>query len=104
MHVPLLFITETDAGAFARKFAEQPHDEDQVMHTFRELILGAFLASNRLSVRSEWPVAGKTPDWCILDGEDLSCIIELVNFHNARPLGGHLLDALPWQNAVIVIV
>ncbi|MGA2705747.1 MAG: hypothetical protein ABSH35_32275 [Isosphaeraceae bacterium] len=78
------FITEADTGAFARKFAEQPHDQDQVMHTFRELILGAFLASNGLSVRSERPVAGKTPDWCILDGEDLRCIIELVNFHTAK--------------------
>lgn len=78
------FITEADAKAFARKFAEQPHDQDQVMHTFRELILGAFLASNGLSVRSEQPVAGKTPDWCILDGEKLRCIIELVNFHPAK--------------------
>jgi len=78
------FTTEADARTFARKFAQQPHDQDQVMHTFRELILGAFLASNGLSVRSEWLVAGKTPDWCILDGEDLRCIIELVNFHTAK--------------------
>lgn len=29
-------------------------------------------------------MAGKSPDWSILNGEDLRCIIELVNFHNAR--------------------
>jgi hypothetical protein len=78
------FITEADAKAFVRKFAEQPHDQDQVMHTFRELILGAFLGSNGLAVRSERPVAGKTPDWSVVDGEHLRCIIELVNFHNAK--------------------
>ena len=77
-------LTEADARAFVRKFTDQPHDQDQVMHTFRELILGAFLAANGLAVASERPVAAKTPDWSILDGEDLRCIVELVNFHTAR--------------------
>lgn len=79
-------ITEADVKAFVKKFAEQPHDQAQVFHTFRELILGAFLASNDLAVRSERLVAGKTPDWSVLDGEDLRCIIELVNFHNAKAM------------------
>jgi hypothetical protein len=42
-------ISEADAKAFVRKFAEQLHDQDQPLHTFRELILGAFLAANGLS-------------------------------------------------------
>lgn len=75
------FIPESDAARFVRKFAEQPHDEDQVMHTFRELILGAFLGSRGLTVQSERPIAGKTPDWSVLCGGELQCVIELTDFH-----------------------
>jgi len=38
-------ISEADAKAYAKKFAEQPHDQDQVKHTLRELIVGTFLIS-----------------------------------------------------------
>ena len=52
------------------------------MHTFRELVLGAFLSSNHLKVRYDHNVAGRTPDWVIVSGDAVPrCIVELVNFH-----------------------
>ena len=79
------YISEEDAKAFVKKFGEQPHDQDQVMHTFRELILGAFLGSKSVAVRYDQSLGGKTPDWSILDeNRTLRCIVELVNFHTDR--------------------
>jgi hypothetical protein len=52
------------------------------MHTYRELILGAYLASYGFRVRYGQQVGGKTPDWCILDeASALQAIVELVNLH-----------------------
>ncbi len=76
------YISKEDARAFLRRFREQPHDQDQVMHTFRELLLGGYLASNGLRIRYDQTVCGKTPDWSVLDENGLLyCIVELVNFH-----------------------
>jgi hypothetical protein len=76
------YLSRDDVCKFSKKFNEQPHGGEQVMHTFKELILGAFLASNGLSARYDYRINGKTPDWCIL-GHKLSIlgIIELINFH-----------------------
>ncbi len=71
-----------DQQRFVKKFREQPHDSDQIMHTFRELILGAYLSSRGFRVRHEYSVESKTPDWCILDNRSVVAgIAELVNFH-----------------------
>jgi hypothetical protein len=78
------FISEADARSFVKKFAAQRHDNDQVMCAFRELILGAFLGSCGLTVESERPIEGKTPDWTVLQGGEPACLIELVNFHRAQ--------------------
>jgi hypothetical protein len=79
------YIPEEDEKAFVKKFGEQPHDQDQVMHTFRELILGAFLGFQGYTVRYDQSLGGKTPDWSILDeNRTLRCIVELVNFHTER--------------------
>ena len=68
-----------------KKFREQPHDEDQAKHTFRELILGAFIASHGHSVESKrLRIDGKTPDWSIVENSELKCIIEAVTFHNSK--------------------
>jgi len=75
-------ISEQDAHKFVRKFKDQLTDNTQVMHTFRELVLGAYLGSIGLNVRYEHQVDKKTPDWCILSGSSaLFAIVELVNFH-----------------------
>ena len=39
-------IEEVDAQRFVSEFRSQPHDKQQVLHTFRELILGgSYLAT-----------------------------------------------------------
>ena len=79
------YLAEKDAQAFVRKFRDQLDDEQQVMHTFRELILGGFLGSNELRVRHEHSVDGKTPDWSIFGPDsDLRGIVELLNFHTDK--------------------
>lgn len=75
-------LCNEDQQSFVKKFREQPHDSDQIMHTFRELILGAYLSSKCFRVRHEYSVESKTPDWCILDNRSAVVgIVELVNFH-----------------------
>lgn len=70
---------------FERKFAEQRSDDDQVMHTFRELIVGAYLASRGEKVEYEMPLAGKTPDWTLMNVVgSRKAILELTNFHAPR--------------------
>lgn len=78
-------ILEEDVLKFVKRFREQTHDQEQVMHTFRELILGAFLASKGFKVRYGYKVDGKTPDWCLLNNTcSLMGIIEMTNFHVDR--------------------
>ena len=78
-------LCEKDQQSFVKKFHEQPHDSDQIMHTFRELVVGAYLSSRDFQARHEYPVESKTPDWCILDDRlAVIAIVELVNFHIDR--------------------
>lgn len=75
-------LCDKDQQRFVKKFREQPHDSDQIMHTFRELILGAYLSSRGFEVRHEYSVESKTPDWCIFNNKsEVIGIVELVNFH-----------------------
>jgi len=78
----LTYLSEKETLKFVRKFREQPHDQDQVMHTFRELILGAYLSKSGFLVENDYKIKTKTPDWCIFnDNYTPKCILELVNFH-----------------------
>ena len=75
-------LVDVDVTKFVKQFKDHHGSEDQTMHTFRELVLGAFLGSNDLKVRHDYDVAGQTPDWCIMNDESRpKCIVELVNFH-----------------------
>jgi len=80
-------LSDADARAFATKFRKQPLDADQIKHTFSELILGAFLADNRLAVQHERPIGSKTPDWSILENGDLKVSV--------RDSQGHARGATP---------
>jgi hypothetical protein len=52
------------------------------MHTFRELVLGAYLISGGFSARYEYSVGAQTPDWCIMNDQGtIIGVVELVNFH-----------------------
>ena len=76
------YISEEDERKFVKKFKDQMRDEVQVMHTFRELILGSYLASSGFNVSYEYSVDTATPDWCVLDdSSSLKAIVELTNFH-----------------------
>ena len=76
-------IIESDKQKFQKKFQDQINDEDQVLHTFRELVLGAFLSSRGFNVRHELEIESQTPDWTILDANNTSVtsIVELMSFH-----------------------
>ncbi len=77
------YVCEEDERKFVKKFQEQPHDSDQIMHTFRELVLGAYLSSKGFRMRHDYVTDNQTPDWSILDvkGQSIVGIVELTNFH-----------------------
>ena len=76
------YICKEDQKKFLKKFRKNAHDSDEIMHIFRELILGAYLGYNNLKIRYEFNINGQTPDWSIVTNNSKSdCIIELVNFH-----------------------
>jgi hypothetical protein len=81
----LQHICEKDARKFVRKFRAQPANGPHIMHTLRELILGAYLSSKGFLLSYEHRIQGSTPDWCILgEGGRVSCIVEVMNFHIDR--------------------
>jgi hypothetical protein len=76
------YINEIEAQKFVKEFKKQPHDKIQVMHTLRELILGAYLSQIGFQMYHNIKIDSKTPDWCALDNSsNPQCIFELVNFH-----------------------
>ena len=78
-------IDDADASAFVRLFRAQVDDGQQVLHTFRELVLGGFLASRGLRMRHNLHVDNQTPDWCRLSATaEPDAIVEVVNFHPPR--------------------
>ncbi len=78
-------LCDKDQQRFVKKFCEQHDDSEQTMHTFSELILGAYLSLMGFEVRHEYLVEGKTPDWCILDKKSAVIgIVDLVNFHRDK--------------------
>lgn len=79
------YICSEDQRKFIKKFRDQPNDSEQIMHTFRELILGAYLNSMNLKVVYDYWINNESPDWCILDSKSsIKGIIELTNFHIDR--------------------
>ena len=76
------YLKESEIIKFVNEFKSQPHDKVQVMHTFRELILGAYLSQLGMEMYHNFVIDSKTPDWCALDETSRpKYIIELVNFH-----------------------
>jgi len=75
-------ICEEDERKFVKKFREQAQDSDEIMDTFRELVLGAYLCSWGFRARYEYAINSCTPDWSILNDDSRpSAIVELTNFH-----------------------
>ena len=75
-------LKESEIAKFVNEFHNQPHDKTQVMHTLRELILGAYLSQLGLQMTHNYIIDAKTPDWCAMDETSQpKYVIELVNFH-----------------------
>jgi hypothetical protein len=96
-------VHEGDIQKFVRKFNSIPHDRVQVFHVFWELLLGAYLAECGFQVRSEWPIDGQTPDWCLIDkGMRPQGIVELACFGpdavRAQDIVDQLGEAGVWCN------
>ncbi len=76
------YICKEDQKKFLKKFRKNAHDSDEIMHIFRELILGAYLGYSNHKIKYEFNINGQTPDWSVATNNSKSdCIIELVNFH-----------------------
>lgn len=77
----LSIINHEDALKFKKKIRDIREDDNQSLHFFRELILGAYLISKDIAVRYNCKTLGKTPDWTIIDKDtsDRRGIIEVVN-------------------------
>lgn len=88
------YLDDGENEKFVREFRQQPHDKIQVMHTFRELILGAYLSQSGLQARHNCSIDSKTPDWCILDHSGPKGVIELVNFHPAAEISKDIADQM----------
>lgn len=73
-------VGESDALTFRKRFKTQREDPSQVMHTFRELLLGAYLCHNGLAVKFEYPISEQTPDWCLVENGEPRVLVELMNF------------------------
>ncbi len=91
------YIDESEARKFIRKFRDQPHDKVQVMHTFRELILGAFLAMNGLQVPI-FTTPRLSPNTKLVHILDESarpqCVVELLNFNPSAATSQDVVDQL----------
>lgn len=91
-------ICAEDELKFVKNFRVQKPDHNQIMHTFSELIFGAFLCSSDLKLRYDYPLEGKTPDTGILDENGTLCgILELVNFHIDKVTNDNIKSQLKTQ-------
>lgn len=93
IHECLEMLFEEDARKFVKKFRHDP--SDQSAHTFRELLVGAYLVGQRLKARYDKQVLGKTPDWSSLDNSDTVVgVIEQMTFHQTRTIEIDIENAL----------
>jgi hypothetical protein len=77
----LTYLSQDDQRAFRKKFNEQAGNEHQVMHTFRELLAGVFIARQGFTPRYEPEVDGLTPDWHFQQEGQGEFITDVVNLH-----------------------
>ncbi len=95
----LSLLDAEDQQKFIKKFKTE--ESEQKTHTFRELILGAFLAMNDLKAKYEVSIGGKTPDWLLYTAEGkVLAILDQVTFHQAQNIEIQMNPAMsrdePW--------
>lgn len=75
-------LCEQDRRRFLKKFRQELHADDQVIHVVRELVLGAYLGSSGFIVRYHHKIDGQTPDWSLVDKtSQVRGIVDLMNLH-----------------------
>ena len=77
-------LSEREQKKFVKEFEEIPHSNIQIMHVFRELLLGAYFSAHGFSVENEPKIMGKTPDWSIVNSASTTAIVEMVYHHIDR--------------------
>jgi hypothetical protein len=86
-------IDTNDVESFVSKFMSEIREQKN--HTFRELITGAYLASNGLNVKYEQTISGKTPDWSVVGTYgDIEEIIDVVTIHQRREIEKDMIETL----------
>ncbi|MEN4013113.1 MAG: hypothetical protein ROW48_13840 [Bellilinea sp.] len=105
IHHCFQYLDDNEKQKIVRQFKQQPHDKIQAMHTFRELILGAYLSQSGLCVRHNYGIESKTPDWCVLDNNlQPQIIVELLNFHPDAETSADIVNQIQqsgiWANFV----
>jgi hypothetical protein len=84
---------DEDARKFVKKFRND--SPIQSTHTFRELLVGAYLMNLGLNAKYEKNIQGKTPDWSVWTIEwDLVAIIEQMTFNQSRELKDEITTTL----------
>lgn len=93
IHELLPLLVEQDQRKFVKKFKAE--SAEQAGHTFRELVLGAFLLKQGFAARHEVLLDGKTPDWVIYSTSGhLVAVVDQITFHQARALDDEINSAL----------
>lgn len=88
-------IASTDVPKFRRKFLAYAGDNDQLMHTFRELLVGTYFAKLGRRASYEMKHHGVEPDWTLLTGQGgIECIVELTNFHTSKEIEDEIQSTL----------
>lgn len=83
IHELLGKIHPEDVRSFVRKF--RSCSDEECFHTYRELILGAHVRSGGWNLRYEQSLAGKRPDWVLIDDSGrVAEIIDVVTLHQRR--------------------
>jgi hypothetical protein len=96
------FLDEKEQKKFVKKFKEQPHSQVQVIHTFRELILGTYLRANGSIVENERKICRKTPDWSILDSSsNVNAVVEMVYHHIDNKTNDDILAQLKTEKNIV---
>jgi hypothetical protein len=80
------YLNQRDAATFRKKFRQMRDDDQQFMHTFRELLAGIFMARQDYEPQYEPELEGLTPDWLFTARDRPSFIADVVNFHIDRTI------------------
>jgi hypothetical protein len=78
-----LIRSESIQRRFERLFRQHRDDEVQIMNTYRQLVVGGYLAERGLQLEAEPVVLGKTPDWVARNGQ-MQLLVEVFSHHGSQ--------------------